>query len=189
MPNLTLPHDLYWLKGENGAGKTTLIKSISGLIPFEGTISVDGTDINKKRVAYRQKVNYAEAEPLFPDFLTGNDLIQFYKKTKNAHEAQIGLLVEALGIGSYAAHKVGTYSSGMTKKLSLVLGLMGQPKLILLDEPLITLDQQSVAALQQILEDYYRNGISLFITSHQEITFAGKPSTRLAVHDKTIIVV
>lgn len=150
---------------------------------------MDRTAINKERVLYRLKVNYAEAEPLYPDFLTGNDLVQFYKKTKKASDAQILQLTEALGVGSYIGNKVGTYSSGMTKKLSLVLGLMGQPKLILLDEPLITLDQQTVAALQHILEDYYRDGITLLITSHQEITFAGKFSCRLAVRDKTIALV
>lgn len=187
VPDLELPHNIYWLKGENGTGKTTLIKSIAGLIPFNGTIEVGGTDINKQRIEYRQAVNYAEAEPVYPVFLTGNDLINFYQSTKKASDEQVAMLIDSLGIRSYADNKIGTYSSGMTKKLSLVLGLMGRPKLVLLDEPLITLDQQSVANLQHIIAAYFHDGVSFLITSHQEISFPGNTSARLVLQDKTIV--
>src|ERR1700744_774701 len=148
IPQLELEHDIYWLKGENGAGKTTLIKSIAGLIPFNGEIAVDGVDINKQRANYRRIVNYAEAEPQYPVFLSGNDLIRFYTQTKGGDNKRVQALVGALGITNYANNKIGTYSSGMAKKLSLVLAFIGNPKLILLDEPLIALDQQSVSNLQ-----------------------------------------
>jgi len=186
--SLDLPHNIYWLKGENGSGKTTLIKSVAGLIPFEGSIAVNDTDIRKNRMGYRSIVNYAEAEPIFPGFLTGNDLLRFYAKTKNAESKQIQDLSDALGIGSYAGNKIGTYSSGMAKKLSLVLGFTGNPKLILLDEPLITLDVNSVNALQEIVEQYYKAGVSFLITSHQEMHFPSLSPSRLMVKDKTITI-
>ncbi len=185
-PALELGHGIYWLKGENGSGKTTLIKSIAGLIPFDGEISVDGVAINKQRAAYRLLVNYAEAEPAYPNFLTGDDLIRFYATTKKAGSAQVQALTAVLGVTAFSGNKIGTYSSGMAKKLSLVLGLMGQPRLILLDEPLITLDQASVAVLQGIIESYYKQGITFLITSHQEIHFGSQASARLGIKDKVL---
>lgn len=187
IPAIELPHNIYWLKGENGSGKTTLIKSIAGLIPFDGTIAVADADIRAQRMRYRSMVNYAEAEPLFPGFLTGDDLVSFYGEVKNASTEQVESLIKAFGIGHYVRSKTGTYSSGMGKKLSLVLGFIGNPKLVLLDEPLITLDEASVANLKELIEEYYNKGVTFIITSHQEIEFAGFNTARLAVKNKTLV--
>jgi len=186
VPSLALEHGIYWLKGENGSGKTTLIRSIAGLIPYDGRIAVDGCDIRTDRMTYTASVNYAEAEPLYPGFLTGNDLINFYRETKKGSDQQVGELTAALGITDYAGNQTGTYSSGMAKKLSLVLGFMGAPKLILLDEPLITLDQRSVQVLQGLIQQYYMAGVSFLITSHQELTFDNIAPIRLQLKDKTL---
>lgn len=183
----TLEHGIYWLKGENGSGKTTLIKSIAGLIPFSGDITVNDINIRKERIAYRYIVNYAEAEPLYPSFLSGSDLIRFYTATKKADKQQVQTLIDALGIGSYIDNKIGTYSSGMAKKLSLALGFIGGAKLILLDEPLITIDQQAVSVLHALVEGYYKAGVSFLLTSHQEITLPHITTSRLAIVDKTLL--
>lgn len=176
----------YWLKGGNGSGKTTLIKSIAGLIPYKGNILINSISIRKDSTTYRRSINYAEAEPLYPDFLTGNELISFYIKTKGGNKAQADELMETLGAGSYLAQKVGTYSSGMAKKLSLILAFMGMPKLILLDEPLITLDVASVAALQNVVQQRLDAGVSILITSHQELPHAGLRPTLLVIEDATL---
>jgi ABC-2 type transport system ATP-binding protein len=186
IPSLELQHNIYWLKGENGSGKTTLIKSIAGLVPFDGTIAVGDADIRQQRMQYRSFVNYAEAEPLFPGFLTGEDLVSFYAEVKNAPDSQVQSLIKAFGVGHYVGSKTSTYSSGMGKKLSLVLGFIGNPKLILLDEPLITLDEASLATLKRLIEEYYNKGVTFVITSHQEIEFAGFDPMRLSVKNKTL---
>lgn len=187
IPQLELEHNIYWLQGENGSGKTTLIKSIAGLLPFSGNIVVENKDITKDRIAYRMVVNYAEAEPVYPVFLTGNDITRFYATTKKASEEQVKSLIEAFGIGNYIDNKIGTYSSGMAKKLSLVLGFIGTPKLIVLDEPLITLDHQAVAVLQDLIKEYFSNGVTFLVTSHQEISFPGYKSVKLAISDKKLV--
>jgi ABC-2 type transport system ATP-binding protein len=186
--DLQLEHGLYWLKGENGSGKTTLLKSVAGLIPFSGQIEVAGSEINTDRIGYRHKVNYAEAEPLYPSFLTGTELLDFYIATNKASRAQASGLVDALGVGSYINNKIGTYSSGMVKKLSLVLAFVGTPSLILLDEPLITLDQQAVGNLLQLIEHTWQQGVSFLITSHQEFEFNGAKGTRLHIADRRLLV-
>lgn len=186
--DLDLSHDIYWLKGENGSGKTTLIKSVAGLIPFSGSITVNGVAIHKDRIKYRQLVNYAEAEPLYPAFLTGSDLLRFYTTTKGKTGLQADALIKALGVNTFIHNKVGTYSSGMAKKLSLVLAFTGAPSLILLDEPLITLDQQAVSVLPHTIEEAYKSGISFLITSHQQFAFKSTPGIALGIKDRALFV-
>lgn len=156
---------IYWIKGANGTGKTSLLKSIAGLIPFEGSILVDGCDINKNRMAYLQQVNYAEAEPQYPLFLSGKDLIDFYRSTKKGNFPDS--LLNSLGVEKFMHKKTSTYSSGMLKKLSLVLAFIGSPTLILLDEPLIALDVAAVEVLQSAIRQYHQEGVYFIITSHQ----------------------
>ncbi len=168
IPELILTNEIYWLKGINGSGKTTLLKLLAGLIPFEGEILVNGANISNNRIQYRSIVNYGEAEPVYPDFLSGKDLVNFYAETKKAPAEQVNRIIEKLDIRSYINNKAGSYSSGMTKKLSLALAFLGNPKLILLDEPLITLDQKAIKAVIEIITDYHKSGTCFLMASHQE---------------------
>ncbi|MBB6610902.1 ABC transporter ATP-binding protein [Pontibacter sp. Tf4] len=184
VPALELETDIYWLKGENGSGKTTFLKSVAGLLPFEGTIAVQDVSIKQQPINYRQLVSYAEAEPLYPAFLTGNDLLEFYRQTRKADSSQINTLADALGVSNYSQHKIGTYSSGMAKKLSLVLAFTGAPKLILLDEPFITLDVNAQRILTNLIADSAQRGTTFIISSHQP--FDVLQPTTLTVASQTI---
>jgi ABC-2 type transport system ATP-binding protein len=183
--NLQLADGLYWLKGENGSGKTTFLKSLAGLIPFEGVLEVHGINLRKQRRKYTQIVTFAEAEPVYPSFLTGFELLQFYLQTKGGNEKDARQIAEVFDMTSYLNNKVDTYSSGMLKKLSLLLAFTGAPRLILLDEPLITLDVKAVETLQHLILAAHANGVSFLISSHQELTLK-EPCQRLRIHQKTI---
>jgi len=184
---LQLQPGIYWLKGTNGSGKTTLMRSIAGMVPFDGIIDVGGVSIREDRMRYTSSVNYAEAEPMYPGFLTGNDLIAFYKETKPTPEENINYLTNTFGTNLFSANRIATYSSGMTKKLSMVLAFMGAPKLILLDEPLITLDTATVESLRAIIKQKLDEGVSFFITSHQDIGLTDVPMSTLEVLNKTLL--
>lgn len=181
--DMQLPHNFYWLKGGNGSGKSTLLKSVAGLIPYKGAITVDGLNIKQQRIAYRNAVSYAEAEPMYPDFLTGNDLVSFYVATRSGSKPQVGELIERLNIGSYLHTKTGTYSSGMLKKLSLALAFIGKPKLIMLDEPFITIDTAGIEQLNGLIKTHIDNGVRILITSHQELIFEGVQPVPLHIHN------
>ena len=169
--NLSLGPNVYWILGENGSGKSTLLKCIAGLVPYDGDISFQGIfNNNKDRQSFRKIVNYAEAEPQYPEFLNGRDLIQFYKKVKDAPNGQISRLLSLLDVESFASRKIGEYSSGMIKKLSLVLAFIGNPQLILLDEPLITLDKDAAGAILQLIKEYALSGVSVIFASHQDFS-------------------
>ena len=190
---LQLPKGVYWLKGANGAGKSTLLKLLAGLIPFKGDVFIEEKiSIRKDPVHYRLLLNHAEAEPVYPSFLTGNELIEFVSNIKNGTKEQVTDFRQILGIDDYLQNPTGSYSSGMLKKLALLLAFIGNPSWILLDEPLTTLDQSSQKALcELIMQQRQQKNISFIITSHHDIenndlhfdkTFLLKDKQLLTVH-------
>jgi ABC-2 type transport system ATP-binding protein len=187
--NLQLKHGIYWIKGVNGSGKSTLLKSIAGILAFHGDILLDeGISIKKQPVAYRKLVNFAEAEPVFPDFLTGSEMIALFIAAKSAPARQEEQYIKSMGMQSFIDRPVGTYSSGMMKKLSLLLAFLGKPKLILLDEPLITIDTASLATLNSwIRERYEQEGTGFLLSSHQILEDGSLPvSGELLVEDQAL---
>lgn len=169
IPEMHLPAGVFWIKGSNGAGKTTLLKMIAGLIPFSGDILYSNISIKKQPLAYRQQIGWAEAEPLFPEFVTGNELITLYSRCRQASKKETDELVTLFHMHSYVGNPVGTYSSGMVKKLAIVLALLGDPALVVLDEPLITLDPEGLDLLMQLIHDRHeRCGTSFLLSSHLE---------------------
>jgi len=162
---------IYWIKGENGSGKTTLFKSMAGIIPFDGEISfTDGIEIKKNPQVYRKRVNYSEAEPAYPGFLTAKDMIRFIGKVKNESIENQERYTKAFGVDGFFDKPCETFSSGMMKKLSLVMAFFGDPQLIILDEPLITLDEQARNILFNLIRTKIKSGNTTFlISSHQSI--------------------
>lgn len=182
VPGLTIPAGTYWLEGANGSGKTTLLKIIAGITPFNGTLQFNKIDIKKSPVAYRDCISFAEAEPLYPPMVTGWELIRFVQHARKETDQQVHTLIERTGIANFINRPVGQYSSGMVKKLSLMMAFIGQPHLILLDEPLITLDVNFVSVLLALIREKQVEGISFVITSHQPFE-----ETDLALHGKLLM--
>lgn len=170
IPDLQLSEGVYWLQGANGSGKTTLLRLLAGLLPFKGDVRIHNHSLRGTPVAYRRAISWADAEPLYPDFLRGDELIAFYKKIQQPPPGQVDHLIGHFGIKSWLSSRAETWSSGMTKKLSLLLAFIGQPALILLDEPLITLDQSSTYGLIRLMIDYQQlYNTSFFFSSHQAV--------------------
>lgn len=187
VPELELSKGIHWVKGINGSGKSTLLKILAGIISYEGKIQLNKFSLAKDPVAYRARVNYAEAEPLYPDFLTGRELVAFYTKIKKGETYKTDSLLERFGLGAFYQNKIGTYSSGMCKKLSLVLAFIGHPEWILLDEPLVTLDIQSIPILSATINEYHNQGVSFLITSHQSLLIPDlKITSQLLVDNHTV---
>jgi ABC-2 type transport system ATP-binding protein len=176
---LTLTPGIYWLKGMNGSGKSTFLKMLAGMLPFAGEIILDNWSISKQPAGYRKKINYSPAEPAFPPFLRGEELIDFVKKLKRGTPDQVIEIKKILAIDNYTNNPTGSYSSGMLKKLSLLLAFMGNPSWILLDEPFTTLDHASQNALTKLILQKNKEGISFIITSHQDIETASVPFTAI----------
>ena len=183
---MKLSDGLYWLKGENGSGKTTMMKMVAGLHPFKGDILLDGRSIKKERNDFLLYVNYGEAEPVYPSFLTAKDLVELYCTTKNASIADSIQRLKDLHIYDAYKNAIGSYSSGMLKKLSIVLAFIGEPKWILLDEPLITIDVAAVVLVcEWINKMRTEKGISFIISSHQSFQESLPFSSIIEVQNQT----
>ena len=166
IPELSLGHGIYWIKGDNGSGKSTLFKSIGGLISFHGTIRFNELSCKRDYQHYRQIVSYSEAEPTYPDFLSLRDLIAFYSKTLRAQKEHVAELIQQFNPLSFLNNPVSTYSSGMLKKTGLLLAFIGNPQLIILDEPFITIDKKTTQVLEKLILDRYQAGATFLISSH-----------------------
>ncbi|HEY4874056.1 MAG TPA: ABC transporter ATP-binding protein [Puia sp.] len=188
--SLKIEQGIYWLQGTNGCGKTTLLKMIAGIIPFSGDISYDGMSLKKNSTKYRQQVSWSDAEPEFPSFLSGHELISFYNYVRKASISQTEKIISFLEADKFLSQKIKTYSSGMTKKFSILLAFIGQPSLILLDEPLSTLDLQSTLLVMKLIHDYHQEyGTNFLLSSHHDMSsnFLVMPK-KLLLANKNIMV-
>ena len=159
-----------WISGTNGSGKTTLLKIMAGMIPFNGDVTLQNISLKKQAVSYRRHISYAEAEPLYPSFVTGNNLVMYFQGIRKASQKEIDELIAFSGLRSVLNNPVGIYSSGMMKRLSLLLAFIGHVSVILLDEPLATLDAEAVEALPGLIENFSnRYGTSFILSSHQQL--------------------
>jgi ABC-2 type transport system ATP-binding protein len=188
IPSFRFHRGIYWLKGPNGSGKTTLLRIIAGLLPFEGNITFNGVSLHQQQQAFRRMVSWAEAEPLYPVFLTGTELVALYRSIRKADPKEVDYLTEALGVDTYIDSPVGTWSAGMAKKVSLLLAFIGDPTLIILDEPLITLDENALSTVAGLIARRCQDPATLFLlSSHQEADMSLLPAgEEILVQNQTL---
>ncbi|WP_342083326.1 ABC transporter ATP-binding protein [Dyadobacter sp. OTU695] len=188
IPSFGIEKGIYWVQGENGAGKSTLFRTLAGMLPFEGVVKLDGRyDLKKDPVEYRLRLNLGEAEPLYPSFLTPADLIAFVAEAQRAPREQSEKLIDAFGV-NYLSNPFGTCSSGMVKKVSLLLAFLGNPSIIILDEPLITIDREAREVLFGLIKEYHHNGVTFLLSSHQLFEQEGlHVSQSFRLKNKTLI--
>lgn len=166
---LNLNQGIYWIKGGNGTGKTTFFRVISGQAPFAGNLTLNQINIRKTPIVYRSLISYAEAEPAFPDYISGSDLLNFHIDIRKASRKASEMITERFGMTGFMDQKIGSYSSGMLKKLSLICAFTGDSQLYILDEPLITIDTQAAVVLYDLIRDYHAEGKSFLLSSHQDL--------------------
>jgi len=185
--SLRLDRKIYWLQGVNGSGKTTFLSMLAGLIPFKGDILLDGINLRQNPLSYRRLVNFAEAEPLYPNFISGAELISFYQEIRKAASIQTDMLINLFKMHRILSLPIGTYSSGMIKKLSLLLAFIGKPSLVLLDEPLATLDEGSVHIMPGLINAYHKEFKTCFIfSSHQAFQSFSLSINKILITDQSL---
>lgn len=161
-------NQFFGLVGMNGSGKTTLIKSILDLIDIDsGEINLFG----KKNIemASRQHVAYLPDRFSPPAYLTGKEFIVYMQKLSQTEvgENEINMLAEKIELDKSALSKsINSLSKGMTQKIGLMSCLLGDTKLIILDEPMSGLDPGARHCLKNLLKEKKQNGCSVFFTSH-----------------------
>lgn len=162
------------LVGPNGAGKTTLIKLLSLLsYPTRGQIHLGELDIHQFPHNYLKEMGMVYDEPDLPGYLNSNELLEWIlrqrEKWSDQSSDQINDLLDKLNLDERREKIIATYSSGMLKKIQIASALIFEPKLILMDEPLRGLDEESKKAALMLLKDYVKTDGILIVASHNKI--------------------
>jgi len=169
IPAFTIQKGIYLLKGKNGSGKTTLFKALAGLSTYKGELRLNNTSLKQNPLLQRSMINYSEAEPKFPPFITGMDFIKLFAILKKSSGRQVETIVGQLKLAAYVDNAIGTYSSGMLKKFAIALAFIGNPALILLDEPFANVDDESITPIADLIISVSKNtGATIIITNHQD---------------------
>ncbi|MEX2117400.1 MAG: ABC transporter ATP-binding protein [Bacteroidota bacterium] len=172
--NLSLtvqPGELFGFLGPNGAGKTTTIKMIAGLFtPTSGSILINGYDSATHPIQAKQSLAYIPDQPFLYDKLTGREFLYFvgglFKLSKQFLKEQIEMLIEHFEIGDWVDKRTEDYSQGMRQRITIVAGLLHQPKAIVVDEPMVGLDPRSARIVLDTLKKKSREGVAIFMSTH-----------------------
>lgn len=160
--------EVFGFLGPNGSGKTTTIRMLVDLIrPTEGTIRIGGKDIRKHHgEALAQIGSIVENPELYP-YLTGYENLQhFAGMLKDVGAERIAEVVDIVGMDNRIHDKVKTYSLGMRQRLGIAQALLGNPRLLILDEPTNGLDPQGIKELRAFIRSLADQGMSVFVSSH-----------------------
>ncbi len=156
------------LFGHNGAGKTTMMKLILGVIsPSRGKVEVMGMAPDSKEAWHcREKVGYLPENVSFYEQLTGLEVLTYFAKLKGFSKKHATDLLEQVGITHAMKRQVKTYSKGMRQRLGLAQAFIGEPKLLLLDEPTVGLDPIATRDFYKTVDQLKSNGSSVILCSH-----------------------
>jgi ABC-2 type transport system ATP-binding protein len=157
--------------GPNGAGKTTTIKVLVGLLKLDGgSVSVLGREVGWDKPNVRSRIGYMPELPKLPKHLKGTELLDIYGRmhgmTKEEREKQVPKLLDMVGLRERGNDLIGEYSKGMQQRLGMAQALLGEPELVILDEPGLGLDPVGMVEVREIMKGMAKEGITIFLSSH-----------------------
>ncbi|MBP7347861.1 MAG: ATP-binding cassette domain-containing protein [Butyrivibrio sp.] len=168
--NLHIPQgEIYGFLGPNGAGKTTTLKLLLGLIRSDsGTISICGQPLTKRNhLQSLRDIGSLIENPSGYAHLTGLENMQIIAKLKNVPFSQIGDVLQVVDLYQQRDKKLKNYSLGMKQRLGLAMALLGNPKILILDEPTNGLDPAGIQEMRCLLKSFVTDhGMSILISSH-----------------------
>lgn len=167
--DLTVPRGrILGLLGHNAAGKTTVMKLLLGILtPSRGRLRLLGAEPRGAEGArIRQRVGYLPENVAFYEHLTGAEVLAFFADLKGIARSRCRPLLEEVGLLAASGRKVRTYSKGMRQRLGLAQALLGDPELLLLDEPTVGLDPQATREFYERLEALRARGTTVILSSH-----------------------
>jgi ABC-2 type transport system ATP-binding protein len=167
--------------GPNGAGKTTLIKSMMGILNFNGKITIDGIDVNRDPRGAKRAIGYVPQNYAFYEALTIYDHAVLTTRLKNLGTGQIEEKLRLVNLWETRKRRVRACSDGMKQRLGIGLALIGNPKLLLLDEPTSNVDLRGQLEFQKLLRSLLAQGKTMITTSH--LTGLGELATEVMVID------
>lgn len=172
------PCTVYGLLGPNGAGKTTLLKLLTGLLrPTAGTIHLFGAPWHRSQLA---RIGALIEAPAVYGNLTGLENLLVHARLLGLPRARCTAVLAEVDLAAAAGQRAGTYSLGMKQRLGLALALLGEPQLLILDEPTNGLDPLGIRELRAQIHGFAARGITVLVSSHI-LAEIGQIATHLGV--------
>ena len=175
------PGEVTLLLGANGAGKSTLLRCLLGITGYDGRISVDGCDPLRDGTAVRSIIGYMPQSGGLHLDLTVSETVRLYAGIRQAPAERGEALVREAGLGEHMSTRVGELSGGMRQRLGFALALLGDPRILVLDEPSASLDASSRQWLAARLREAAGEGRTVIVSTHagQELLEIGDQQVML----------
>jgi ABC-2 type transport system ATP-binding protein len=184
------PGSIFALLGSNGAGKTTVVRILSTLLKLDaGEVTVNGLDVATQPLEVRGSISLTGQFAAVDDMLTGHENLVLVGKLR--HLDNPGALADDLlaqfGLTDAGSRRVATYSGGMRRRLDIAMSLLGEPKVVFLDEPTTGLDPEGRLEVWKVIEDLADRGTTVLLTT-QYLEEAEHLADRIAIlHEGRII--
>ena len=184
--------EIFGFLGINGAGKTTTIRMLTGiLLPTAGTIEIGGNDLGSHPVQAKAITGYVPDRPYLYGKLTGREFLYFcadlYSVPTEEAEERIDALLAEYNLGEWQNELIDSYSHGMKQRIAMCAALVHDPKVLIIDEPMVGLDPHGARMLKDSMREYAEKGKSIFLSTHS-LNVAQEVSHRVAIlHKGTIL--
>ncbi len=163
--------EIFGFLGQNGAGKSTTIKCLTGILPFDsGSIEVCGHDIVCEPIKAKMQMGYVPDNHSVYEKLTGREYVNYvadlYKVSREDRTERINKFLKLFRLEYAVDRQIKSYSHGMKQKICIIAALIHEPKLWVLDEPMMGLDPQSTAEIVAYMREHCQKGNTVFFSSH-----------------------
>lgn len=163
--------ELFAFLGPNGAGKTTTIKLIAGLLsPTSGSVHVCGYPMGRDGRMAKAQLAYVPDQPFLYEKLTGREFLDFvgrmYGLSREVYTRRFEELIERLEMGDFLDQLTESYSHGMKQRTVIAAALLHQPRVLVIDEPLVGLDPKTVRTVKDLMREMTQGGRTVFMSTH-----------------------
>lgn len=178
--------------GPNGAGKSTTVKILTGVIQdYTGTVLVNGKDIREDILSVKQMIGYVPEVAELYDLLTPNEYLHFVGALYNLPDQTITersfKILKSFGLAENIDQRMDGFSKGMKQKVLLTAGILHNPSIVILDEPMSGLDANAVIIVKELLQVLKQEGKTIFYCSHM-MDVVEKVSDKIVLIDKGTVI-
>lgn len=178
----------YGFVGPNGCGKSVLFKVICGFVrPTNGKVVIDGKQVGEDIDVIRDAGVVIETPEFIHDLSGFDNLLMLAQIKKEIGTSKIMEVLERMGLASDKDKKVRTYSLGMKQRLRIAQAIMENPPMLILDEPMNSLDKHAVSHVREILKDHVQGGGTLLLTSHHSADIEALCDTVYEMEDGRVL--
>ncbi|MBM4351826.1 MAG: ABC transporter ATP-binding protein [Deltaproteobacteria bacterium] len=184
--------EIFGFIGPNGAGKTTTLRMMSGILsPTEGSVTIDGIDMARQPEKAKQRMGYIPDRPFVYEKLTGMEYLRFtadlFGVEDGLFKGQSESLLKKFSLYDWRDDLIGSYSHGMKQRLIISAALLHNPRVLVIDEPMVGLDPAGIRMIKNLFRDLAKKGTTLFMSTHT-LSVAEDLCDRIGVIHKGILI-